>query len=795
MLVGQPPFQSTSQNEIYRRARSVEYAWPETGKHQNDIPEEAKDLVSQLLKVDAEERPDPDQVIGHPFFAMHGGNAIPLVMEEYFRREKPKYLDLRHLPRGDVMLEGTERLSLRTLARQCGVGQMIGDMFPQPAVGGDIDISLYGQCQVEEDSGNAPVVPMPKDMVYVSKFSSASTQAEAESDLNSTDANSMTQDIPSSQPFPVELHRLAPIQSHAASLRASHVPSKPSKFPTGPERGPSSNGSTRLRHRTHASVRERGGLLNELPVRPTLKSTDAAGIEAKTLARNPRATRQKKIQILDVVIPEESSEAPKISQPATKDQYIDENCSDPDAKRRELSARTRARLATNVQKELIDTEPNTRKASVEITSVRTRPTSDNPKIVSTLIGPDEPMECLPNSKPDDVLQQLQKLHKELEDHLKDIGKARDHMHAQAMISKNKDITHRPVVVKWVDYTNKFGIGYILQNGTVGCVFKGDETNFPTCVVVANTESHLNKRKTQSYPDKHQLLSRQGAPVEFIENCDEDGLKRVFVSPTRYQVKVSATGVPEHLGPGFDIHDHEKRRKLALWDKFGRYMTQNLGKSDEADSQSIEDSNTSRSRRKNVAGPFLKFYQRLGNVGIWGFGDRSFQINFPDHTKLVISDGGAWLDFYHLPIAAAQSVQAGGYVEAASLADRGVLSYPTGVLLSGAYRGHHFEDIVTANQLSAKLAFAKDVVGIWSREGGLGCMGNKKGFKWEGMREQGSKLVWVTVGAKGGDSRYEQRQEGKKSGLYEMKGDGGKLVWVPVKGGDGAQDTATVKSER
>lgn len=784
MLVGQPPFQSTSQNEIYRRARSVEYAWPQTGKHQNDIPEEAKDLVAQLLKVDAEERPDPDQVVGHPFFAMHGGNAMPAVMEEYFRRERPKFLDLQRLPRGDVMIEKTERLSLRTLARQCGVGYLTGDTFPQPAIGGDIEISLYGQCQAEEIAGYAPVVPMPNDMVYVSKFSLAGTQRERDNHSSTADSEAVMDDVPSARPFLGERHRLAPIQSHAASLRTAHLPSKLSQSQTDSEGAPPSNATTRTRNPVSSTARTRRGLMNELPVRPKLQSTDLAGIEAKNMARNPKAARPKKIHVPTDTKRASPSEAPKVSKPVTTDNIIDEAYSNPDAKRRDLSARTRARIASNVQKELAEVkpEPTTRKNSVEITAVRPKSTQDSPKSINTLIGPDEAMECLPNTKPDEVLHQLQKLHSDLEASLNDIGKAKDHSQVQDIISQNKHIKHRPVVVKWVDYTNKFGIGYILQNGTVGCVFKGDETSFPTCVVVADTETHLNKRKNPNYPDKHQMVPKQGSPVEFIENCDEDGLKRVFVSPSKYQVSVSSTGVPSRLGVGLDIHDFEKRKKLSLWEKFGRYMTQTLGKTDDTDT--LESSNTSRTRRtnNNVAGPFLKFYQRLGNVGIWGYGDGSFQVNFPDHTKLVLSSCGAWLDFYHLPISAAYHVQSGGYVDAASLADRSVLSYPTGVMLTGVYRSHKFLDVMTANQLVGKLTFVKDVVGVWAGEGGLGCMGKRKGVKWEGMREEGSKLVWVTVGAKGGDGRYEMREEGGRRGLFEQKVVGKEVAWVAVEEG-------------
>ena len=223
--------------------------------------------------------------------------------------------------------------------------------------------------------------------------------------------------------------------------------------------------------------------------------------------------------------------------------------------------------------------------------------------------------------------------------------------------------------------------------------------------------------------------------------------------------MSDAGVVDKLAPGRDIYDYEKRRKLCLWDKFGKYMTQTLGKSEDMDVTSLEELDGSRSKRSNVAGPFVKFYQRLGNVGIWGFGDGSFQFNFPDHTKLVVSGDGKWLDFYHLPTQAAKALKSGRVLEAGALAARGVLSYPTNVMLSGFYAGHVFSELVSENELQGKTAFVQDVVGLWAREGGLGCMGRKKGMKWEGMLEEGGKLVWVTVGAKGGDTRYEMPAKG------------------------------------
>lgn len=774
MLVGQPPFQAASQNEIYRKARGVEYDWPEKDKHFNDIPEEAKDLVARLLKVDAEERPDPDQVVGHPFFSMHGGDAMPMVMEEHFCREFPRYLDKKASPRGDVMLKGTERLSLRTLARQCGVGHLPGDGEPQAAVGRDCYLSLYKECRAEEDSGHAPIVPLPKDMVYTSKFLTSSwTNSETNdsssstlinSDVSMQDADRSRSSAATSQSstavaentgnrsLPERLRR-APVQNHAATLRSAHVSSRPPQLKQILEHAGPVDSAVRTKASVNASVRARRGLLNELPVRPTFNASSAGGLEAKALARNPRATRAKKVQALDEEMADPSV-APKARRPPSKDQCLDQTDSNSDAKRQDMAALSRARIASNVQKEMADVVPLTRTMSSELTSDRARQSSDSPRPENALIGPDEVLECLPDSKPEDVLRQLQKLHNELEVSLKDLAMCKDHSHTEDFDVKSQNFKHRPVVVKWVDYTNKFGIGYILANGTVGCVFKGDETSNPTCVVVAGAEDHLKKRNVANYGEKHQMVHARGAPIEFIENCGLDGLKRVLVPASQYQVLVSDAGVVDKLAPGRDIHDYEKRRKLCLWDKFGKYMTQTLGKSEEINKQSLEEPTTSRSRRNSVAGPFVKFYQRLGNVGIWGFGDGSFQFNFPDHTKLVVSGDATWLDFYHLPTQAAKALKSGRILVAGALAARSVLCYPTSVMLSGSYRGHEFKDLIKENELNGKLAFVRDVVGLWAKEGGLGCMGRKQGVKWEGMLEAGGKLVWVTVGAKGGDSRYE-----------------------------------------
>lgn len=256
------------------------------------------------------------------------------------------------------------------------------------------------------------------------------------------------------------------------------------------------------------------------------------------------------------------------------------------------------------------------------------------------------------------------------------------------------------------------------------------------------------------------MPRHGPAVAFLENRGEQGIDCVRVPPSQFQVSVSKQGGPEKLSPVPNTYENEKRRMLSLWEKFAKYMTQTLGEKAEAPLEDVAPSQAHFST--GDAELFVKFYQRLGNVGIWAFSNASFQFNFPDHTKLVISSPSAgnqdcWADFYHLSVAAASLLQKGRVLAKCALEEREVLSYPLSVLLAGKCGNRDFRQVVEANELARKVRFVREVVGAWARNGGLGNMGRRaREMKWEGLREEGSRerLVWVSVGRGGGDERVE-----------------------------------------
>jgi hypothetical protein len=126
------------------------------------------------------------------------------------------------------------------------------------------------------------------------------------------------------------------------------------------------------------------------------------------------------------------------------------------------------------------------------------------------------------------------------------------------------------------------------------------------------------------------VPRNGRPVEFYENCENTssdgltGVRRALIPPSVFEVKPSSDG---SSGAGIKVRtnsgleraraDAEKIKRVKLVDQFGKYMIGSLGRHDDDD--------VSEDDKTDGLGQFIKFYQRLGNVGVWGFGDGAFQV--------------------------------------------------------------------------------------------------------------------------------------------------------------------------
>ena len=140
---------------------------------------------------------------------------------------------------------------------------------------------------------------------------------------------------------------------------------------------------------------------------------------------------------------------------------------------------------------------------------------------------------------------------------------------------------------------------------------------------------------------------------------------------------------------------------------------------------------------------------------------------------MLDSTGTWCHFWHLPQEAAERLASTGTIGAAALDDRAMLSYPLQTLLnfqtkSAARTGTsrrrpeiepELQGIPAANDFRRKIEFIKNVVKEWAVNGGLGnsSMSRETRLRWLGHRETVNatipqKHVWVTVGARWGDSR-------------------------------------------
>ncbi|XP_059937651.1 aurora kinase B isoform X5 [Mesoplodon densirostris] len=71
LLVGNPPFESASHNETYRRIVKVDLKFPPS------MPAGAQDLISKLLKHNPSERLPLAQVSAHPWVRAHSRRVLP----------------------------------------------------------------------------------------------------------------------------------------------------------------------------------------------------------------------------------------------------------------------------------------------------------------------------------------------------------------------------------------------------------------------------------------------------------------------------------------------------------------------------------------------------------------------------------------------------------------------------------------------------------------------------------------------------------------------------------------------
>ncbi|OJD19954.1 PLK protein kinase [Emergomyces pasteurianus Ep9510] len=887
MLTGYPPFQSKTQDEIYKKVKNLTYVWPKESEGANYIPVEAKHLVSSCLSLDEDERPEPDQIVDHAFFNMYNG-CIPCQLDPATRLSTPTWLKDQE-PRGDRMSHGysldhdskylakiayTKNSDERYLIcknefyTECGVGRTSTGSIRRPA-GKRCSKSAFAECAAEEERGLQPIIPIPQDRVY-SYYTGPHGDWSQEIEANDAKSDPVSpvndESFPRTRSSSLKQHAATVArtksalaaqirrketqpQSHAALLRQQAVPQRQST------RNPSSSLNPQVDIREPA---ENDTLAENIPPqrllseRPIRARRIASGYSASVRDRNVSSTAS---------LPKSNSEPINLTIGKTRSQSRQQiaalsremNQSAPETKEvkpsvinnRDLYAsvtgmpvrtvkvdpreterqRPREHPVNAQQQESREVKPDGSSRTINSNGSSGGKISNSNKSRSTLglsplIHPDEPAELMPGTSIHEVLSHLKT-------YLKNFGQLQS-LEASAPRVQRHQVSSlsdpHAYVVKWVDYTNRYGIGYILDDGSVGCVFKAENGRPASCVVVRDGERHIRQKAYSkenpryTYSDADQLVPKNGQPVEFYENVDtrddynsEGGTKRVLVRPDAFEVRnkngPGGPGIRVRMNSSVDSArcDAEKVKRVKLVDQFGKYMIGTLGRCSDEDCP-VEDDGKNIDGDSGEIRQYVKFYQRLGNVGIWGFGDGAFQFNFPDHTKLVVSLspngpqtsselGPCQVDFYHLSPSAARYLSTRGTMHPAGFDTRAVISENLNTYLA-ALSGYtanpsgiscsRFCDILEANAFREKLEFVQQVLGSWFENQRLGSrvalrktlsatqatssdksipegLTPRRGYRgemfWGGPQEKswmspsGGKFVWVTVGAHGGDSEY------------------------------------------
>ncbi|KAJ2997807.1 hypothetical protein NUW58_g537 [Xylaria curta] len=695
MLTSKPPFQSSTTNEIYRRARDRDYEWPKPESSNRFISEEAKDVVAAMLE-DAEKRPDPDTIVQHRFFS---SGYVPTSSEITTKlRDFPPDDERFHAV--DVTREMAPEV-LRNLQDLCSVCE-VGPWNKTNTV----YKSTWREVALEEQAGLTPIIPLAEGIVY-----RPYEDVSVELGLTQVPIRPPPQPIAKSgdegqttQTIPAGLLR-APPQSFAAQQRAQNKPLKSVTLPRAQTLNdlppPSASGTLRQRARRDVSQ----------------SSTD------RSLARKAP------------IVPPTLSETPATRHASTS-------------------------RASSLETAKVTAQP--REVQIPV------PRSDISETkMSSLFGSRERVLAVPDTQPDVVLSRLRSLQAELERAL--------NSRSMALLGKTPTPSPPP------------------YRGEVGCILKsipgsarGGKTVKlpPSCILVRGAEQHCSRRQDPSYADRQQIVPMTNE-IQFYENNGEAGLSTVFVHPSQFKTVPNDDGTPGKIPTGNDIYDYRKREHLVLWKKFANYMMAYGRDQDGADSTGRIESPTL-TKQTLPPGDVVTFYQRTGDVGCWVFADGHLQFNFPDHTKLVLDATGTWCHFWHLPLDPAEKLAATGELDESALDERGVLSYPVQTLLNFTTKpamrptrnptrkrpeiDPEIQGIPGANDFRRKIEFILRIIKEWISNNGLGnCrMDREHRLMWMGSREtrhsSPSKHIWVTIGARWGDSRYTAVVDPKNPGV-------------------------------
>jgi len=767
MLMGTPPFQSRTQQEIYSKLRNLDYEWKVDSK--NHIPQDAKDFVAACLNLVATDRPEMDDLVEYDFFKT---GVIADVLGRECMRAKPTWL-LEADPRGD-RVRGGYGVHHGSICTESGVGRTPDGKY-RPSAGEKGQVSALVEIEAENRKGCAPVTPLPEGVLY-RQFTDPEPQrasfqksvpARPRSKKPMDEAREILSGVASRPPIvgAERLHSAArPVQSYAAQQRQQAAPARSiaARAPIVDEV---------MEAEQPKPQPESKGLLKARPVR----SASTRSIQAASDNAVP-ARSSARLNHLDTMSDQLQRDVDKIN-------------SKQDQKPAPETGTLRSRGIPRPRSVAQEQKPERPASALSNSS-----SDDQPRRPRRFAAVDPPIKPKPTTTVslaevenefaqgmilDDALalpsrrvfkprmvedkDNFTRVHGTSHTHI--MRSLRD-LHASLGSIKERPSSGKPLVQslqpyprveKWVDYATKHGIAYLLTDGSLGMILKSREEDLKasSCVVVRHAKRHTELRARGK---EHQYVP-QGpgiSDIEFYEQVDPtEPMRRLDVPASTFKLDLelhgSQSSAANALLSGIRGAESQRLKEIGLLDKFGKYMHKQMGSSDNSTPQQDDE----------AVGHLIHFYQRLGNVGVWRFADGGIQFNFPDHTKIVVyrgfdslSEAETLVDLIYLEARDAKDMASYGQITHEALERRDLKTFRLSDIrqLSGLRRSEM--EIIRTNEVAEKLDWIRAVIGCWIKEGGLGWTGEER-LGWSGLQERRddkrTKLQWVTVGRPGGDT--------------------------------------------
>ncbi|KAF2831219.1 Pkinase-domain-containing protein [Ophiobolus disseminans] len=691
LAVGRAPFHAAKREDIYRKLKACEYNWPDLAKFTNEITDDLRDIVSSLL-VHEDERPTPDQIVAHPFFKL---GYIPLKLESGCTSRVPKWPKNRPPTASTIKRGYTEEWW--AMCKSSAVGEYEpGKSFG--AYGSRRNKTVAKDCQKEIEAGKQPNIPFV-NCVYIpfparvqwphaptgglseiseEKESSSEGQALVETTGNDRPRGRLPRVARKEQPMPTLKENVEPCVEPFAAARGliakQAVPSRDdgASKPVQPVK------RSRVQEAFFATTEE---IKEQCEAAVKIMDKQPTRLRAVRKISNPgRVTAATAVAPAPLRVPRDT-------RTTTRAKPINEVVKEaPKATATGLPDLPPLRVAKTVVRATEQPEP----APVQ-------PTTRSAPRVRTISAE------MPATDPVSVLARLHVFRDNL-------SRALDKKPTK---SRRDQPPRLPFISKWVDYSRRYGVGYVMDDGSIGTLLTAEEQYPVTIAVARDGYTHLRKA------GKNRELAKSGVKLDYYTTLKKDrGLTKI------------------------DVIDKRRIEEIrTVWHKFGRYMCATI--SEEEVPMRKDPQRTS----------FVKFYQRLGNVGVWGFDDGAFQFNFPDHTKLVLSSEAGYCKFLCLNLDAITELEETGDVPWKHIKDRETLQASLQQLLYGsADKEDCYQQLTEKNHLRAKIEFIYTLVAEWCQQGGLGCLAEPRNHTWTGPRlDEGKKMDWASVGVYGGDA--------------------------------------------